>query len=130
MVQLQILSGKQTGAKFDAAALPITVGRSEQSDVPLDEPGVWPCHCKIHWLKEGMVLEVEPDALASVNGVSLPRAVLRPGDLITLGGVTLRFNLRPVRQSGLALREWLTWIGLALLSFGEVAVIYWLYLGQ
>ena len=38
------------------------------------------------------VLEVEPDALASVNGEPMPRALLRNGDMITLGGVTLRFG--------------------------------------
>src|SRR5271163_4001766 len=105
MVQLQILSGRRAGAKFDGSSLPMTVGRSEHSDVSLDEPGVWPSHCKIHWQPEGLVLEVEPDALASVNGVPMPRALLRNGDTITLGGVTLRFNLSPLQQSGLAWRE-------------------------
>jgi predicted component of type VI protein secretion system len=126
MVQLQILSGTRAGTKFDASRLPMTVGRSEQSDVSLDEPGVWPCHCKIQWREEGLVLEVEPDALASVNGEPMPRALLRNGDRITLGGVTLRFSLSPVRQSSAVLREWLTWIALGALCLGQVAVIYWL----
>ena len=128
MVQLQILSGKSAGAKFDGSSLPITVGRSEQSDLSLQEPGVWPCHCKIHWRREGLVLEVEPGALASVNGVPLPMpsALLRNGDMITLGGVTLRFSLSPVQQSSAALREWLTWIALGALCLGQVAAIYWL----
>jgi hypothetical protein len=126
MVQLQILSGRQTGVKFDGLRLPIAVGRSEQSDLSLDEPGVWPCHCKIHWQLEGLVLEVEPDALASVNGVPTPQALLRNGDTITLGGVTLRFSLSPLQQSSLAWREWLTWLALAALCLGQVAAIYWL----
>jgi predicted component of type VI protein secretion system len=104
----------------------MTVGRSEQSDVPLDEPGVWPCHCKIHWEQEGLVLEVEPDALASVNGAPTSRTLLRNGDMITLGGVTLRFSLSPMQQSSAALREWLTWISLGALCLSQVAVIYWL----
>jgi len=124
MVQLQILSGRKAGAKFDGSSLPITLGRSEQSDVCLDEQGVWPCHCKIHWQQDGLVLEVEPNALASVNGVLMPRALLRNGDTITLGGVTLRFSLSPVHQSSVALREWLTWIALGLLCLSQVAVIY------
>jgi hypothetical protein len=61
---------------------------------------------------EGLVLEVEPGALASVNGVPTPGALLRNGDMITLGGVTLRFSLSPIQQSSAALREWLTWIAL------------------
>jgi hypothetical protein len=126
MVQLHILSGRQAGARFDVSSLPITVGRSDQSHVSLDEPGVWPCHCKIDWLPEGLVLEVEPEALASLNDVPTARSVLRNGDLITLGGVTLRFNLSPVRQSSAAVRECLTWIALGALCLGQVAVIYWL----
>jgi predicted component of type VI protein secretion system len=126
MVQLQILSGRRAGAKFDGSSLPITVGRSEQSNVSLAEPGVWPSHCKIHWRQEGLVLEVEPGALASVNGVPTPRALLRNGDMITLGGVTLRFSLSPLQQSSAALREWLTWIALGALCLGQVAAIYWL----
>jgi predicted component of type VI protein secretion system len=126
MVQLQILSGWRAGAKFGGSSLPITVGRSEQSDVPLEEAGVWPCHCKIHWRQQGLVLEVEPGALASVNGVPMPSALLRNGDMITLGGVTLRFSLSPVRQSSLAVTEWITWVALGALCLGQVAAIYWL----
>jgi predicted component of type VI protein secretion system len=126
MVQLQILSGRRAGAKFDSSSLPITLGRSAQSDLSLEEPGVWPTHCKIQWRQEGLVLEVEPGALASVNGAPMPRALLRNGDLITLGGVNLRFSFSPIRQSSAALREWLTWIGLGALCLGQVAAIYWL----
>jgi pSer/pThr/pTyr-binding forkhead associated (FHA) protein len=126
MVQLQILSGRSAGAKFDGLSLPMTIGRSAEAAVPLEEPGVWPSHCTIHWRSEGIVLEVEPGAIASVNGAPVPRAVLRNGDLITLGCVNLRFSLGPVRQSRAALREWLTWIALGLLCLGQVALIYWL----
>ena len=126
MVQLQILSGRKAGEKFDCSRLPVSVGRSEQSDVVLDEPGVWPCHCKIQWQPEGLVFEVEPDALASLNGAPAKRTVLRNGDLITLGSVTLRFSLSPVRQSSAAARSWLTWLALGALCLGQVAVIYWL----
>jgi hypothetical protein len=124
MVRLQILSGRRAGAKYDGSSLPITVGRSEQSDVCLEEPGVWPCHFKIHWRQEGLVLEVEPGALASINGAPMPGALLRNGDMITLGSVTLRFSFSPIEQSSAALREWLTWIALGALCLFQVAVIY------
>jgi predicted component of type VI protein secretion system len=124
MVQLQILSGRMRDTIFDSSRLPVSIGRSEQSDLTLDEPGVWPSHCKIHWKSEGMVLEVEPDALASVNGAAVPRAVLRNGDLISLGGATLRFGLSPVRQPSMALKEWLMWVALGALCLGQIALIY------
>lgn len=124
MVQLQILSGSRAGFLFDSVRLPVTIGRSENADLALEEPGVWPSHCKIHWRKEGMVLEIEPGALASVNGVPVPEAILRNGDTITLGGATLRFGFGPVRQASVAWREWLTWIGLGALCLGQVALVY------
>lgn len=124
MIQLQILSGQKAGVVFDSSRLPVTVGRSHEADVSLDEPGVWPNHCTIQWLQEGLVLEVEPNALASVNGVPSPRAVLRHGDLITLGAINVRFNLSPVRQRSTSLREWLTWIGLGAVCLSQVAAIY------
>ena len=126
MVQLQILSGRRRGELFGGSGLPVTIGRSERSAVPLAEPGVWESHCKIHWRDEGLVLEVEPGALASVNGVLTQHALLRNGDTITLGGATLRFSFSPVHQSSVSLREWLTWIALGILCLGQVAAIYWL----
>jgi predicted component of type VI protein secretion system len=126
MVRLQILSGRKSGAKFDHLIPPIAIGRSEKADVCLEEPGVWPDHCKICWRDEGLVLEVDSDALASVNGQPSPRVVLRNGDLITLGGANLRFGFSPPNQSSAALREWLTWIALGALCLGQIALIYWL----
>lgn len=104
----------------------MTIGRSEKADVPLDDPGVWPAHCQIAWRPEGLVLEVVPSAITSVNGVTVPRAVLRNGDTITLGAVNLRFGFSPVRQRSPTFIEWLTWIALGLLCLGQVAAIYWL----
>ncbi|HZM04132.1 MAG TPA: FHA domain-containing protein [Candidatus Saccharimonadales bacterium] len=124
MVQLHILSGRRTGTTFDAPCLPLTVGRSDQADLSLDEPGVWPAHCKILWLPEGLILQVEPNAFVSINGAPVERASLRNGDLLVLGGLTLRFSFSPTRQGSAAWREWLTWIGIALLCLLQVAAVY------
>jgi predicted component of type VI protein secretion system len=124
MVQLQILSGRRAGVIYESAHFPLTVGRSEQADIALDDPGVWPFHCQIHWRKEGLVLEVDPEAMASVNGTPSPRTVLRNGDVLTLGGAVLRFTLSPMKQKSLALREGLTWIALAALCLAQAALVY------
>jgi pSer/pThr/pTyr-binding forkhead associated (FHA) protein len=126
MLQLQILSGKRAGETFDGNARVVTVGRSEQADVVLDDPGVWLAHCRIFWDEAGVNFEVAPQAMASINGVPVANTLLHNGDIITLGGVNLRFGYSPVRQSSMALREWLTWIALGGLCAVQVAVIYWL----
>jgi hypothetical protein len=93
-------------------------------DLPLDDPGAWQRHFLIDWKPEGLVLEAEPDALLLLNDTPVRRGILRNGDIITLGALKIRFSLSPVRQSSLALREWLTWIALAALCLGQIALVY------
>ncbi|HEX4122134.1 MAG TPA: FHA domain-containing protein [Verrucomicrobiae bacterium] len=124
MVQLQILSGNGTGTKFCGSQFPIRAGRAKDSDVMLAEPGIWPRHFQITWETEGIIIEAEPDALMSVNDKGVRRAVLRNGDIITVGAVKIRFSLGPVRQSSMALRETLTWVALGALCLWQVALVY------
>jgi predicted component of type VI protein secretion system len=124
MVQLHILSGKRGGAIFQSARFPIRAGRSPESDLALDDPGVWPRHFQILWQRDGLIVEVEPDALLNLNDTPVRRAVLRNGDEMTLGAVRIRFSLSPVRPSSLAAREGLTWVGLGALCLAQVALVY------
>ncbi len=124
MVQLQLLTGNRSGSIFRSAHFPIRVGRGPESDLHLDEPGVWQRHFLIDWRAEGLVLETEPEALLSVNDTPVQRALLRNGDIITLGASKIRFCLSPVRQSSLVPREWLTWIALGALCLGQIALVY------
>jgi pSer/pThr/pTyr-binding forkhead associated (FHA) protein len=124
VVQLQFLSGQNSGNVFRSAHFPIRAGRAPESDLPLDDPGVWQRHFLIDWRAEGLVLQAEPEALLSVNDTPVPRALLRNGDIITLGALKIRFSFSPVRQSSLAPREWLTWFALGALCLGQVALVY------
>ena len=125
--QLHILSGNQAGARLVAGRLPFWMGRSAQDDLRLDDPGVWDRHARLE-LREGRhaALVASPDATTLVNHQAVQEAVLRNGDLIELGSVCLQFALSPTRHRSLRLRETLTWLGLAALSFGQIALIYWL----
>ena len=123
MVQLQILSGKRAGAQFTAARLPMLIGRASGADLSLEEPGVWPRHFRITRQGPQLVCQAEPSALLSVNGVPVDQAVLRNGDVISIGALKIQFALSPVRQSSLRAREGLTWAALALLGLGQVALI-------
>jgi pSer/pThr/pTyr-binding forkhead associated (FHA) protein len=126
VVQLQLLSGQRSGAVFHFSHFPIRAGRGSDLELPLDEPGVWRRHFLIDWRAKGLVLEVEPQALLSIQDAPVQSALLRNGDIITVGALKIRFSLSPVRQSSLALREWLTWMALAALCLGQVALVYWL----
>jgi pSer/pThr/pTyr-binding forkhead associated (FHA) protein len=127
MVQLKILSGKKAGTAWVARRFPVRIGRSPSNDLQSDERGVWDQHLRLDFAPaSGLLLTAEPNALASVNGQSVQQAVLRNGDLIHIGSLQLQFWLAETRQAGLRFREGLTWTAIALISFGQIALIYWL----
>jgi hypothetical protein len=51
---------------------------------------------------------------------------LRNGDAIAIGSLKMQFWLSETRQAGLRFREGITWIGIAAISIGQVALVYWL----
>jgi hypothetical protein len=127
VVQFHILTGKKAGTDWVARRFPFHVGRSAPDGLTLDDDGVWVRHVRFELRSgEGVVSEVSPEALASVNGQRIEKALLRNGDIIEMGSVKLRFGLSPTRQRSLRLRETLTWLALAALCLAQVALIYWL----
>ena len=127
MVQLKVLSGKKAGTAWVARRFPVRIGRSAKADLQSEESGVWDQHLQLDFdPAAGLVLTAQPDAMASVNGQSVQRAVLRNGDAIDIGSLRLQFWLSETRQMGLRYREGLTWAAIAAISLGQVALIYWL----
>ncbi len=127
MVQFNILSGKQAGAIWATRRFPVRVGRSPDSDLQLEEPGVWDDHFHIGLNPSaGFTLESRPEALVTANGQPVQRTVLRNGDVIEIGALKLQFWLADARQRGLKIREGLVWTIVAAVCLGQVALIYWL----
>ena len=127
MVQLKILSGKKAGSSWDARHFPVSIGRSANSALQLEEPGVWEDHLKISLdPAEGFVVETHANALASINGQPIQRAVLRNGDMIEIASVKLRFWLSEAPQRGQGIREAFVWATIALVCFAQIALVYWL----
>jgi len=127
MVQLKILSGKMAGASWSARRFPVRIGRSPKADLQIEESGVWDEHIQIELNPvEGFRLRAQPNAVAVVNSQPANDIVLRNGDLIQIGSSRMQFWLSETRQRGLRFREWLTWTGIAAISLGQVALIYWL----
>jgi hypothetical protein len=127
MVQLKLLSGKRAGTTWMARRFPVRIGRSGATDLQLEEVGVWDQHLQLDFdPAEGIVLSVQQNALASVNGQPVQQAVLRNGDAIEIGSLRMQFWLGETRQAGLRLREGLTWAGIAAISLGQVGLIYWM----
>ena len=127
MVQLEILTGRTAGTKWVARRFPVRIGRSPDSDVQLEEHGVWDDHLQIDLNPAaGFVLETQPQAFVVANGQTVERAVLRNGDVLEIGAVKLQFWLSEARQSGLKIQEGLVWAILFAVCVGQIALIYWL----
>ena len=127
MIQLKILSGKKAGTAWVARHFPVRIGRSPSADLQSEENGVWDQHLQLDFSpSSGLILTAQPQALATVNGQRVEQTLLRNGDLIDIGSLKMQFWLSETRQVGLRLREGLTWLAIAAISLGQVALIYWL----
>jgi len=125
VVQLQILNGAKAGTRWVAGHLPFSVGRSAEDTLRLEDAGVWERHCRIELREDHhAALVAALEALTAVNGQPAQDTVLRNGDLIELGSLRLQFGLSPPTHRSLRLREAATWVGLALLSLAQIALIY------
>jgi predicted component of type VI protein secretion system len=127
MVQLNILSGKQAGARWMARRFPVRIGRAAANDLRLEEDGVWDQHCELKFDRaEGFILTAQPEALLAVNHEPVRSARLRNGDRIELGSARLQFWLNEIPQRGQRLREGLVWTLVVAICLTEVALVYWL----
>lgn len=127
MIQLKILSGKMAGTETVARRFPFKIGRSASADLRLEEDGVWDQHLELAFVAStGFVLTTHPDALAAINGHPFREAVLRNGDELAIGALRIRFWLGQTTQASLRLREWLTWAAFALITAGQLVLIYYL----
>src|SRR5687767_5457912 len=127
MVQLEILTGNTAGTRWATRRFPVQIGRNAESDLQLEEQGVWDHHVQISLNPAvGFILETQPQALVVANGQPVERLVLRNGDTIEIGAVKLRFWLSEPRQSRLRLQEFFVWTVVFGVTLGQVALIYWL----
>jgi len=127
MIQLKILSGKKAGTAWVARRFPVRIGRSVGADLQLEENGVWDQHLQLDFNPAtGLILTAQPRALATVNGQPVEQTVLRNGDAIDIGSSKMQFWLSETRQAGMRFREGLTWVAIAAISLGQIALIYWL----
>jgi hypothetical protein len=127
MVQFDILSGKKAGTRAVARRFPFRIGRAPGNELQLEDDGVWDRHLAIEFhVPSGFSLATAPEALATVNGGPVQNVVLRNGDTIMAGSVKMQFWLAAARQGSLRLRENFVWALLALVIFGQFALLYWL----
>lgn len=126
MIELVGLSDPVRGRRFILTRLPATVGRSPDNDLVVDGPGVWDRHVRFELDAEAgvRVRVLGPNARLWVEDRLVQETILRAGDCLTLGGLTFRFvltPLRPQRRNLCAAQTWLL-IGLTLVL---QAILLW-----
>ena len=127
MVQLQIVTGIKAGSSWAARRFPVRIGRAADSDLQLEDAGVWDQHLLVDFAPHiGFALRTQTDALVRVNGEQVDNAILRNGDLIELGSTKLQFWLAETRQTGLRLQDAFTWATIASVCLAQIGLLYWL----
>lgn len=125
MIQLKVLSGKKAGTELVARHFPFCVGRSSTCELCLDEQGVWDRHFQIDLdSTRDFVLAADPQTSVTIDGNVVQKTALRNGDIIEMGSARILFGFSPTKQKSLAVREWLTWIGFAVLCAAQILLIY------
>lgn len=111
MIQLHILNGGSAGQRFESEKFPITVGRSVDCSLALNEAGVFDRHFEIKFSAEGLTLQPFPHAVVTINGVRADEPqLLRNGDVINAGYPKIQFWLGALKQRGLKIREGFAWL--------------------
>jgi len=94
--QLTIAEGKEAGREFVFDKETVSIGRSDECDVVLYDPGVSRRHARLTIEHDGIVVEDSGSANGTkVNGELLPREerrLLQDGDQITMGPVVFSFT--------------------------------------
>lgn len=90
--KLVVLAGPDEGKVFELGTETLLLGRSRATEPRLIDPHVSRVHCQI--VPEGehfALLDFDSAGGTFVNGTQILRHLLRPGDLIRIGGTHLQF---------------------------------------
>jgi len=91
-----------TTQEFTLAKASVVLGRATTSDIVLRDWAVSRSHARIERTAQGYeLLDVGSVNGTLVNGVKQTHVVLNPGDHVTLGGSSLRFEPGPAQDHGL-----------------------------
>jgi pSer/pThr/pTyr-binding forkhead associated (FHA) protein len=91
--RLVMVIGPTPGKEFSLDGERRTAGRAEEADVSIDHASVSRLHCELINLGGGRWEVVDKDSSNGmrVNGMTLRRGIIEPGDALELGDVRLKF---------------------------------------
>ena len=128
LAQLQFLTGQPRRHYIWHEQFPVSLGRSSEAGLRIEEEGVWENHVAIELDGEDRFrLKRVSDAGVMVNGEPMADdQSLANGDVLELGSVKLQFWLGTVQQQRLSAREAAVWALLAAVTAMQVCLLIWL----
>jgi pSer/pThr/pTyr-binding forkhead associated (FHA) protein len=127
MIELRILEGIQSGGLWTGRHFPVRIGRNPDSDLVLDDAGVWDDHAEIGYDAAcGFYMAPLSEGAVIVNQHPVESAVLKNGDTLTLGAAVIQFWIAPARQRRFRFVEMLLWLSLLGLFAAQILLIRWL----
>src|SRR5688572_23658831 len=97
-----------TGARrFDLTegSAGVTVGRSERAELYVNSPRLSRMHCAVKLTPRGLTLEDLGSANGTfLNGQRIKTALVRPGDILQVGGIAIRIDYDQSASSEVDLR--------------------------
>lgn len=95
-----VIDGKNIPLKAER----IRLGRFQNNDVVLDHPTVSAYHAEIMLRPDGRHEITDRDSRngTRINGTPIRSAILRDGDLVTIGAVSFHYRIRPMGERQMA----------------------------
>lgn len=101
--KLILLSDGGPEQEFELGKARVTIGRATTNDIPLSDGRISRMHARLECSRNTCTLvDMGSSNGTFVNGQRVEQALLQPGDVISLGGLRLRYDLAPaIEELGL-----------------------------
>ncbi len=91
--KVTVLSGAEQGRSFEFDRIEVTFGRTMENDVVLADPGISRQHLSIRNKGGAFIMKDMGSSNGTIlNGKKVQEEVLKPGDVIVMGGAKVRFD--------------------------------------
>lgn len=110
----------------DVQAVPFSIGRETTADLQIKGSGIWERHAAIRLGKDGRyVVSIHEEASCLLNGdVIHDTNPLKPGDILKIGEISLRFDLSACTQKSSIIQEALVYVLTGAFIFSQFVCVY------
>ena len=110
----------------DVQAIPFSIGREAAADCQIEGPGIWERHAAIQLGSDGRyVVFIREEASCLLNGEVIHASkTLKPGDILKIGEISLRFDLSACAQKSAFIQESLVYVLTGAFIISQFVCVY------